>query len=304
MRILVSGATGLIGAAFTDFMRAEGAEVATLARTPADNAEPTHRYWDPARAILDPRDLEGFDAVVHLAGENIASGRWTQEKKERIFNSRVRGTALLSTTLAACKHPPHTLVCASAIGYYGNRGEEVLDESAAPGQGFLAETCVAWEAAAGPAVDAGLRVVHLRTGMVLSGRGGALSHMLPPFRLGLGGPIGSGRAWMSWIALEDMMGLIRFCLREASLSGPVNAVAPHPVRNREFTRALGRALRRPALFPVPPLLLRLAFGEMAGELILSSAHVVPRRLQDADFAWQYPGIEAALRACLGTGQDQ
>lgn len=300
MRILISGASGLIGGALTSRLRAQGVETATLVRRPPDPADRARIYWNPAEDILDPGALEGFDGVVHLAGENVSAGRWTPERKQRIVDSRVRGTALLSRALAVCTAPPKSFLCSSAIGYYGDRGEEVLDETAAPGQGFLAETCIAWEAAAQPTTQAGIRTVHLRTGVVVSGTGGVLARLLPPFRYGLGGPLGSGRAWMSWIALEDMVRVITYCLDNETLSGPVNAVAPHAVTNLEFTRTLARVLKRPALLPVPPFVLRLAFGEMAEELLLSSARVVPGRLEGAGFKWLYPEMEGALRSCLGS----
>ncbi len=302
MRILLTGSNGLIGTALLSFLRERGDGVIALARKRPPISNPSLIFWNPGEGLLNPADMEGFDAVVHLAGENIADGRWTPEKKRRIYDSRIKGTALLSTALAACTSPPKVLVCSSAVGYYGNRGDEVLEESAAPGTGFLADTCRDWEAAAQPVTDAGIRTISLRTGMVLSGSGGALPRMLFPFRLGLGGPIGCGGRWMSWIALEDMVRLIVYCLEKDSLSGPVNAVAPHPVLNREFTRTLGCILRRPAILPIPPPALQLAFGEMARELLLSSARVVPKRLEESGFAWGYPRIEDALRWCVSAGR--
>ncbi|NLV44785.1 MAG: TIGR01777 family protein [Candidatus Hydrogenedentes bacterium] len=299
MRVLVSGASGLIGGALCSHFQAIGAETAVLVRRRPEPGDAGRIFWDPEGGILDPAALNGFDAVIHLAGENIGSGRWTPEKKKRIYDSRVRGTALLSNALAVCAEPPKAFVCASAVGYYGDRGEELLNETSGPGQGFLAETCLAWEAAAGPARDAGLRTVHLRTGMVLSASGGALDRMLPPFRLGLGGPLGNGKAWMSWIALDDLVRLAAFCVENTSLSGPVNAVAPCPVTNREFTRALGRALHRPVVMPVPAFVLRILFGEMARELLLTSTRAVPDGLTRAGFTWRYPEIDAALHFYLG-----
>ncbi len=298
MRVLITGATGLIGGALNEYLRGKGAETISLVRKPPVNFDSSYIHWDPDADTLDPRQLEHLDAVVHLAGENIATGRWTAERKQRIFNSRIHGTALLCAALTACAAPPKVVVSASAIGYYGDRGDAVLAETAGPGQGFLAETCLAWEAAARPLSDAGIRTIFLRTGMVLSPSGGALERMLLPFRMGAGGPIGLGQRWMSWITLEDQVRLIAFCLDRESLSGPVNAVAPHPVKNGEFARALGRLLRRPALLPTPPLALRLAFGEMARELLLSSTRVVPKRLEEALFVWRHPRIEEALRYSL------
>ena len=299
MRILVSGASGLIGSALIPCLRAKGMEAAVLVRRPAEADGRDRIHWNPDAHLIDVHSLSGFDAVVHLAGENIASGRWTPARKQRIYDSRVKGTDLLATALASCPAPPKTFLCSSAIGYYGDRGEEVLDETALPGRGFLAETCVAWEAAARPAADAGIRTVHLRTGVVLSRDAGMLARLLPPFRLGLGGPLGLGKAWMSWIALEDMIRVILHCLEGEGASGPVNAVAPHPVTNREFTRALAGVLRRPAVFPVPPVALRLAFGEMARELLLSSTRVVPHRLEAAGFTWRHPDMQGALKSLLG-----
>lgn len=299
MRVLVSGASGLIGGALCSHFQAIGAETVVLVRRRPEPGDAGRIFWDPEEGILDPTTLDGFDAVIHLAGENIGSGRWTPEKKRRIYDSRVRGTTLLSNALAACAEPPGLYLCASAVGYYGDRAGDVMSEDSGPGRGFLAETCLAWEAAAGPARDAGIRTIHLRTGMVLSASGSALDRMLPPFRLGLGGPLGNGKAWMSWIALDDLVKLVTFCMKNTSLSGPVNAVAPCPVTNREFTRALGRALHRPAVMPVPAFALRVLFGEMARELLLASTRAVPDRLQNAGFEWRYPEIEAALRFYLG-----
>ncbi|HOC70571.1 MAG: Epimerase family protein [Candidatus Hydrogenedentes bacterium ADurb.Bin101] len=298
MRVLITGATGLIGRAINGYLKTKGVETVTLVRKPPVPSDSSHLYWDPDKRVLNPHGLEQFDAVVHLAGENIAAGRWTVERKRRIFDSRIKGTSLLSTALAACATPPKVAISASAVGYYGDCGNAVLEESAGPGRGFLAETCRAWEAAAQPLVDAGVRTIFLRTGMVLSPSGGALERMLLPFRLGVGGPIGLGQRWMSWITLDDLVRLIVYCLEQESLSGPVNAVSPQPVTNLEFAHTLGRLLRRPALLPTPPLALRLAFGEMARELLLSSTRAVPKRLEDAQFDWRRPQIEDALRYCL------
>ena len=298
MRILVSGASGLIGSALILCLRTKGMEPAVLVRRSAEADGRSRIHWNPDNNLLDTQSLSGFDAVVHLAGENIASGRWTPARKQRIYDSRVKGTALLAAALASCPAPPKAFLCSSAIGYYGDRGDEVLDETSMPGRGFLAETCIAWEDAGKMAVDAGIRTVHLRTGVVLSRDAGMLVRLLPPFRLGLGGPLGLGRAWMSWIALEDMVNVILHCMGEDGLRGPVNAVAPNPVTNLEFTRALARVLRRPAVFPVPPIVLRLAFGEMAKELLLSSTRVVPRRLEASGFTWRRPDMQGVLKSLL------
>jgi uncharacterized protein len=254
--------------------------------------------WDPARGRLDPRALEGVDAVVHLAGESIAARRWSAAVKERIRRSRVDGTRLLSETLGNLERRPRVLVSASAVGYYGDRGETPLTEDSAPGAGFLADVCREWEAAADAARSAGIRVVHPRLGLVLAKQGGALPRMTLPFRLGLGGVVGSGRQYWSWIELGDLVRAIELCLGLDGLAGPINAVAPAPVTNREFTRKLGKVLGRPTLVPLPALAVRLLLGEMGRALLLGSARVLPRRLERAGFHFRHPGLESALRAAL------
>ncbi len=298
MRVIISGASGLIGNALSGRLQQEGVRVSRLVRDASANRNPDDIPWRPDAGAIQEEALEGAHTVVHLAGENIADGRWTGVKKRRIRDSRVLGTTLLCQALARRAHKPQTLICASAIGYYGSRGEDVLDESSAPGAGFLADVCRQWEQAAAPAVEAGIPVVHLRLGVVLSKEGGALGRMLPLFRMGLGGPIGNGRAWMSWITLDDLLAIILHCMHDKRLAGPVNAVSPTPVANREFTRALAKALRRPALMPVPALMLKLVFGEMARETLLASTRVMPRRLEDAGFVWRNPDIETAFENCL------
>jgi uncharacterized protein (TIGR01777 family) len=296
MKILVSGSHGLIGSAFVREAERAGDEVVRLVRTAArvtEGAVP----WDTARGRLDPARLEGFDAVVHLAGENIA-GRWTAAKKNRIRESRVLGTRLLCGALAGVTKPPRVVVCASAIGFYGDRGDEILHESSPTGKGFLSQTCREWEAAAGPAIDTGIRVAQLRFGVVLDRGGGALARMLLPFRLGLGGRIGSGHQYMSWVSLDDAAGMIRHAIETESMSGPVNAVAPQPVTNAGFTRTLGKVLRRPTPFPMPAFAARLAFGEMAEALLLASTRVVPTRLQESGYGFLHSDLEAALRHIL------
>ncbi len=310
MRILVSGAGGLIGSALVRRLT-QGAEqpsqVACAAETIVKlvRCEPkpdgSEIAWDPAAGTLDASALSGFDAAVHLAGENIAAGRWTAEKKARILDSRVKGTRLLCGALARSACPPKVLVSASAVGYYGNRGDEELDEASPGGAGFLAEVCREWEAATEPAAAAGIRVVHARFGVVLARHGGALARMVPLFRFGLGGRLGSGRQYMSWITLDDAARGICHALATDSLSGPVNLVAPNPVTNREFTKALGRTLRRPALFPVPAFVLRLALGEMADQMLLSSSRVRPRRLLDSGFQFGDLGLDGALAWLLAGG---
>jgi uncharacterized protein (TIGR01777 family) len=248
---------------------------------------------------VDTAGLEGLDAAVHLAGENLATGRWTAEKKARIRESRVNGTRFLCEALVRLAQPPKALMCASAIGYYGDRGEAILREDSPAGSGFLAEVCRAWEGAAAAAVQQGIRVVHLRIGVVLSPAGGALAKMLTPFKMGLGGKIGSGQQYMSWIALDDLLGIIHHALTSDTLQGPVNAVAPQPVTNVEFTTTLGRVLARPTLLPMPAFAARLAFGEMAQELLLASTRVVPASLLASGYGFRYPELEGALRHLLG-----
>ena len=297
MRILVTGASGLIGSALVSFLGAGRHAVTRLVRAQARPGR-AEVHWDPAAGMLDPMVLQGLDAAVHLAGESIAQ-KWTPERKAEILKSRARGTRLLSESFARLTQPPRVFVCASAIGYYGNRGEEILTEESASGSGFLAEVCREWEAACEPAARKGIRVVNLRTGVVLSPAGGVLGRMLFPFRLGLGGRIGSGKQYMSWIAVDDLVGAILHALTCDKLIGPVNAVAPNPVTNLEFTKALGRVLRRPTVFPVPAWAARLALGEMANDLLLASARVEPTRLASSGYVFQYPELEGALRHVLG-----
>jgi len=298
VRILVSGSSGLVGSALLPALAAAGDEVGRLLR-PGTTAGPLDVAWDPAAGQLDATKLEEFDAVVHLAGENIAAGRWNAARKEAIRRSRVGGTLLLTRALARLKNPPATFVSASAIGFYGDRGDEILKETSDRGRGFLPAVCVAWESAAEPAEAAGLRVVHLRFGVILSRHGGALARMLLPFRLGLGGPVGDGRQFMSWITLDDAVGAIRHALDSTSIAGPVNAVSPAPLSNRDFGRTLGRVLRRPAIAPLPAFVARLAFGEMADALLLASARVVPGVLQATGYRFRHPELEMALRHVLG-----
>jgi len=288
----------MIGSALATSLAASGHRVVRLVRGGARGAAP-EVSWDPAAGVVDAASLEGLDAVIHLAGENIGAKRWTAARKAAIRDSRSRGTRLLCETLARLDRPPKVLLCASAVGYYGDRGDETLDESAPRGVGFLAEVCGAWEAATEPAARRGIRVALLRFGVVLSASGGALPRMLVPFRLGLGGRVGSGRQWMSWVTLDDAVAAIRFALLESALERAVNVVAPEPVTNRTFTRILGRVLGRPALLPAPGFALRLALGEMAGELLLASQRVRPARLLEAGFEFRHADLEGALRHELG-----
>jgi uncharacterized protein (TIGR01777 family) len=298
MKVLVTGAGGLIGSALVPLLTTGGHRVTRLVRSqPRPGAAEIH--WDPAAGVVDVASLEGVEAVVHLAGENIASGRWTTARKARIRESRVRGTRTLCRALAHLSHPPKVLVSASAIGYYGDRGSDPLWENSAPGVGFLADVCRAWEEATQPAVEKGIRVVLLRIGIVLSPAGGALAKMLLPFRLGVGGVIGSGQQYMSWVALDDVVGAAHHALVTDTLQGPVNAVAPYPVTNREFTKTLGRVLRRPTFLPMPAFAARLALGEMADALLLASTRVEPKRLLATGYSFRYSELEDALRHVLG-----
>jgi uncharacterized protein len=300
MRVAITGSTGLVGSEVVTVLSAAGHEVVRLVRRLPAPGEKAVLRWDPVKREVDAAGLEGFDAVIHLAGENVGSGRWTAARKAAIRDSRVNGTRFLCDILAGLARPPKTLVCASAIGIYGDRGEELLTEECPPGTGFLPEVCREWEAASGPAARKGIRVVVLRIGMALSPKGGALSRMLPLFRAGLGGAIGSGRQYVSWVALDDLPLIILHVLRREYLHGPVNAVAPHPVTNRELTHMLGKALSRPTLLPVPAFALRLAVGgEMADALLLASARGIPRRLEETGYQFRFPELGAALRHLLG-----
>jgi uncharacterized protein (TIGR01777 family) len=282
-----------------DALQSDGQVVRRIVRRPTQNGGHELR-WDPSGGTIDAAHLSGVDAVVHLAGEGIAAHRWTESFKHKIRDSRVRGTRLLCETLASLSVKPAVLVSASAVGYYGDRGDEPVNESSPPGSGFLADVCQQWEAATHPARDADIRVVNLRTGVVLSSKRGALAQMLTPFRLGLGGAIGSGRQYISWITLDDLIRVIQFALHAAALSGPANAVAPEPATNRELTKTLGRVLGRPTIFPMPAAAARLAFGEMANEMLLGGARVEPRALSNAGFEFAYPQLEPALRHVLRT----
>jgi uncharacterized protein (TIGR01777 family) len=298
MRVLITGSTGLLGSALVSSLIQDGHEVVRLARAGHPQLENVIR-WDPEAGALDSAPLEGMDAVVHLAGENIAAGRWTAERKRRILESRVQGTTLLADSLTRLTRPPRCLISASAVGFYGDRGQEILREDSPAGRGFLPEVCTGWEHAAQHVTARGMRLVTLRIGIVLSSRGGALARMLLPFRLGLGGRIGSGRQYMSWIDLDDLIRVIRHGIATDSLSGPVNAVAPNPVTNREFTRALGRALARPAFLFMPAFAARIALGQMAEELLLASTRVLPAALLGSEFSFRFLHLEAALAHALG-----
>ncbi len=300
MRVVITGATGLVGRALVRRLAAPIVLTRSPERAAAALPGVVARRWDPEAEPAPAEALAGADAVLHLAGEPIAAGRWTAERRRRIRDSRVIGTRRLVEGLGALDRRPAVLVSASAVGYYGDRGDEVLDERAAPGDGFLAEICAEWEAAAAAAVELGIRVVCVRIGVVLASGGGALAAMLTPFRLGLGGRLGGGRQWMSWVHVDDVAGLWLHAARTGSLRGPMNAVGPAPVTNADFTRALAGALHRPALLPVPSLALRAAFGDLA-ELLTASQRVLPVVAQGSGYAFEHPSLSGALAAALGRG---
>ncbi len=295
MNVLISGATGLIGSALLPELEAGGHTVTRLSRS--QTGANTIR-WDPSAGTIDG-ELEGMEAVVHLAGESIAQGRWNPEKKRRILDSRVQGTRLLAESIAALPDPPKVMVSTSAVGYYGDRGDEVLIEESAPGTDFLAGVCREWEAAAEPALQAGIRVVYPRLGIVLSPQGGALGTTLPIFKRGGGGKIGSGNQWWSWVALDDVVGSIVHALTDESVEGPVNVGSPNPMTNAEYTKVLGKVLGRPTVLPLPAPAARVMLGEVADALLLASQRMEPARLKDTGYAFRYPQLEGALRHLLG-----
>jgi uncharacterized protein len=299
-RILLTGSSGFIGTSLVRSLMQNRISTIALHRRASAQQTEASELWDPyaATPVSRPGALEGITAAVHLSGANLAGRRWTPAYKSEISASRLTPTHALANLLAGLRSKPEVLVCASAIGIYGNRGDEELSEASPPGSGFLPELCLAWEEAARPAKDAGIRVVNLRFGVVLSPQGGALKQMLPAFQAGLGGRLGSGRQWISWIALPDVIRVIEFVLQSRNISGPVNVVAPNPVTNLEFTRSLAGALHRPAALSVPAFALRLAFGEMAEATILQSERVVPARLSATGFDFEYPELDSALRAIL------
>ena len=296
MRIVVSGSTGLIGSALQPVLTRAGHEVVPLVRRAPGPAERAIQ-WDPERGTIDRSGLEGADAVIHLAGENVF-GRWTPAKKNRIRDSRVVGTHLVTEAIAGLQRRPRVLLAASAVGYYGDRGDESLNEQSAPGEDFLAHVSRDWETATSGALRAGVRVVNMRFGIALTPTGGALAKMLPPFRLGLGGHVGSGNQYVSWIALDDLVAAITYVLASDALVGPVNMTAPHPVTNRELAKTLGRVLGRPAVVAVPGFALRMAFGADSAELLESGQRVVPARLLGSGFRFRFETLESALRGML------
>ena len=297
MKILISGSSGLIGSTAATALKSDGHDVVHLVR-PGKPPNPGDVQWDPMRATVDVAALEGVEVVIHLSGAGIADGRWTEERKQLLRSSRIDTTRVLVDSLSRLKQKPRVLIVASAIGYYGNRGDEILTESSTTGTDFLALVCRDWEAEASRAAARGIRTVMLRTGVVLSGKGGALPKMLTPFKLGVGGRLGSGQQWMSWIAIEDVVGIIRNAIANEQVSGPVNVVAPNPVRNEEFTRLLAAMLHRPAIFPAPAFMLRLAMGEMADAVLLGSDRVKPERMLAAGYKFRFEILEPALRAAV------
>lgn len=299
MKLLIAGSSGLVGTELCRELEADSAnEVVRLIREKSSDTSDKTAIWQPNQDLLSPEVFSGVDAVIHLGGVNIADKRWTSDVKQAIFNSRVQSTKLLANTMASLETPPSTFLCASAIGFYGNRSDERLHESSERGQGFLADVCDAWEHATQPAASAGIRVINMRLGMILDKREGALAKMLTPFKLGAGGKVGAGSQYWSWIALPDVIKAIQFCLQNKEIEGPVNFVAPDEVTNLEFTKTLGTVLSRPTALPVPAWGIKALLGEMGQELILSSARVTPQGLLDAGYQFQYAKLESALRGIL------
>ena len=295
MKVAITGSSGLIGTSLVSFLSEKSVTVSKILR---ENPKDDNISWKPEDGDWNSAFTGGVDGIVHLAGENIASGKWTRKKKEKIRNSRIEGTKRLCEHILKLPTPPSVLVCASAIGYYGNRGVEFLNEGSSRGSGFLPDVCLGWEEAAESVSKAGVRVVSVRFGIVLSKDGGALAKMMTPFKMGMGGKIGSGAQYMSWVAMDDVTGAIYHTLVTGSLKGPVNVTAPNPVTNKEFTNTLGEVLKRPAVVPMPAFAAKLAFGEMANDLLLASTKVAPKRLSDSGYEFQYPELENALRHIL------
>ncbi|MBD1371270.1 TIGR01777 family protein [Hazenella sp. IB182357] len=295
MKIAITGATGLVGTELVNQLSKQGHEITPILRSshnPFSTNE--HIHWNPNEGIIEQDKLEGHDAVIHLAGESI-DGRWTDEKKKRILSSRVAGTTLLSETIARLKNPPKVLLSASGISYYGNQeGDHAVDESSPVGSDFLTQVVVEWEKSTKPAEAAGVRVVYLRFGIVLSKEGGALAKMLTPFQIGVGGKIGHGKQMMSWIAIDDVAGVVAYLLKHDEISGPINMVAPNPVNNETFTKTLGEVLNRPTILPLTPSMLRLIFGEVADELLINGVKVLPTRLQETGYTFKFPDLKEAL----------
>ncbi|MDM8524883.1 TIGR01777 family oxidoreductase [Desulfococcaceae bacterium HSG8] len=296
LNILISGASGIVGSALVPFLTTGGHRVIRLVRRCPEKKEV---FWNPLSGYLDPNDLNGIDTVIHLAGENIGQGRWTKAKKKRILESRIKGTSLIARAAAKLRPMPRVMVCASAIGYYGNRGEWILTEKDGPGNDFISQVCYEWEKAAAPAIEKGIRVVFLRIGIALTPAGGALAKLLLPFQAGVGGKLGNGRQYMSWVSMDDVISVIHRMITDDSMEGPVNVVAPNPVTNIELTKILGRVLSRPTSLSVPAPLIRLAFGEMGREVPLSSTRVIPEKLLKAGYKFYDPDPEGAILHLLG-----
>ena len=297
MKILISGSSGLIGTHLSAFLSRRGYKIFRLIRG-RNNILENDVWWDPGEDELDPARLEGYHAVIHLAGENIASGRWTRRKKQRIKESRVHSTQLLASTMSQMKLPPHTLICASATGYYGDRGSEELKENERAGKGFLADVVCEWEAATEPARMAGIRVINCRFGVILTTAGGVLGRTLPLFRYGLGGRIGNGKQYMSWITLDDVLPVVDYILQNKQITGPVNVVAPESVTNAEFTKVLARVLERPGFMSIPGMIIKAVLGEMGDELLLTSTRAIPAVLIDHGYPFIHPLLKPALESIL------
>src|SRR6267378_2464584 len=295
MKILVAGATGLVGSALIPALEADGTEITRLVRS---SPKANDIEWHPNHEQIDAARLECFDAIINLAGESIAEGRWTDEKKRKIHDSRVNGTHLLSEAIAKLAQRPRVFLCASATGFYGDRDDDILDETSESGGGFLADVCREWEDATEPATKAGVRVVNLRFGPILAREGGMLGKMLTPFKMGMGGKVGSGKQYISWVAIDDVVGAIKLALADGSIHGPLNVVSPNPVTNEAFTRTLGEVLSRPTVMCIPAFVARLAFGEMADEMLLVSQRVTPKKLNDVGYEFRYPELEGAFRHVL------
>ncbi len=296
MKIAIAGASGLVGSVLVPLLEKDGDAVVRLVRS---KPKPGEIEWHPNQDSIDPAKLDGFGVIVNLAGENIAAGRWTDDQKRKIRDSRVNGTHLMSEAMAKLSQKPRVFVCASATGIYGDRDDEVLDEQSESGSGFLAGVCREWEKATEPASKAGIRVVNLRFGPIMSREGGMLAKLLTPFKMGVGGKVGSGKQYVSWIAIDDAVSAIRLAIHNESLRGPVNVVSPHPVTNEEFTKALGHVLNRPTALAIPAFAARLTFGEMADEMLLVSQRVMPKKLTAAGYQFHYPELQSALRSYVG-----
>lgn len=297
MKVLLSGASGFIGAPLSSFLSSQGHEIVSLSR---EKKATDSVFWDPSSGQAELNDFEGFDAVIHLGGDPLTLSRWSEEKKAKIFLSRTISTQFLSTILSNLKRPPKVFLCASAFGYYGDRGDEILTEQSGPGESFLAKVCVAWEKCARSVSNPNIRTVQMRFGIVLGPNGGALNEMLPLYRLGLGATLGSGAQWMSWISLHDLIRAIDWTLQTESLTGAINFVSPEPLKQRDFSKQLAKALHRPSFFSIPRALLRLSFGSVADDFLLASAKVIPQKLIASNFLFSYPDLRSALRDCLRT----